>query len=64
MEESDVSGISLKQSIIVYLMEMYSKCFETTYENADGEEVRFWCFYPVFAGGMVGQSNEMLIGTA
>lgn len=64
VEENDVSGISFKAiNHCLSYGNVIANASETTYENADGEEVRvLGVFYPVFAGGMVGQSNEMLIG--
>ena len=64
VEENDVSGISFKAiNHCLSYGNVTANASETTYEDADGEDVRvIGVFYPVFAGGMVGQSNEMLIG--
>lgn len=36
---------------------------ETTYKNEDGEDVTIkGVYYPVFAGSLIGQTNELLIG--
>lgn len=64
VEDNDIAGISFKAiNHCLSYGTVTANASETTYEDVDGEEVRvIGVFYPVFAGGMVGQANEMLIG--
>lgn len=64
IEDNDIAGISFKAiDHCLSYGDVIANASETTYEDLDGNEIRvIGVFYPVFAGGMIAQANEMLIG--